>query len=276
MLMNLHTHTRHSYDGEDVSVADRIRAAKLLGLRAMAVTDHVEVNRFYPADHYNAVESEQFLYDFGKTFTESVEETAREQAHCEGLTLLVGAELGQITSDVPLARRLYDDPRVDIILASVHEMHDLPDFYFLDYSKVDIKKLIDDYFAEALRTASLDCFNVFAHLTYGLRYMPNREQFDLTPYQPVIDDILRTLAINGKALELNGSGLKKRIPYTDPDFSFVKRFRELGGKYLTISTDAHESAFLGYRLDELEDMARAAGFDALTYYRRHEPVPMPL
>ena len=187
-----------------------------------------------------------------------------------------GAEFGQITSDVPLARRLYEDPRVDIILASVHEMHDLPDFYFLDYGKIDIKRLIDDYFEEALRTASLDCFDVFAHLTYGLRYMPNREQFDLTPYDSVLDDILRTLAINGKALELNGSGLKKKIPYTDPDFRIVKRFRELGGQYLTISTDAHESAFLGYRLDELEDMARAAGFDALTYYRRHEPIPMPL
>ena len=276
MLMNLHTHTYHSYDGAKETVADRVRIAKLLGLRVMAVTDHVELNRFYPAEHYNAVESQQFLFDFGKTFAESVEETAREQAQCDGLILLTGAEFGQITSDVPLARRLYEDPRVDIILASVHEMHDLPDFYFLDYGKIDIKRLIDDYFEEALRTASLDCFDVFAHLTYGLRYMPNREQFDLTPYDSVLDDILRTLAINGKALELNGSGLKKKIPYTDPDFRIVKRFRELGGQYLTISTDAHESAFLGYRLDELEDMARAAGFDALTYYRRHEPIPMPL
>ena len=265
MLMNLHTHTRHSYDGENVSVADRVRAAKLLGLRVMAVTDHVEVNRFYAADHYNAVESEQFLYHFGKTFADSVDETSREQAQCEGLILLTGAELGQITSDVPLARQLYDDPRVDIILASVHEMHDMPDFYFLDYSRIDIAKLIRDYFEEALRTAALDCFDVFAHLTYGLCYMPGREQFDLSPYEPLIDDILRTLAINGKALELNGSGLRKKHPYTDPGFRFIRRFRELGGKYLTISTDAHESAFLGYRLDDLEDMARAAGFDALTY-----------
>ena len=276
MLMNLHTHTYHSYDGANETVADRIHAAKLLGLRVMAVTDHVELNRFYPASHYNAVETEQFLYDFGRTFEDSVAETAREQAQCEGLTLLAGTELGQITADPELARRLYHDPRVDIILASVHEMHGLPDFYFLDYSKIDLKPLIDEYFEEALRTASLDCFDVMAHLTYGLRYIPHREKFDLTPYYPIIDEIFRTLIRNGKALELNGSGLKKTVPYTDPDFTLIRRYRQLGGQYLTISTDAHETAFLGYRLDELEDLARAAGFSALTYYRRHEPVLLPL
>ncbi|MCR5307179.1 MAG: PHP domain-containing protein [Oscillospiraceae bacterium] len=276
MLMNLHTHTYHSYDGAAETVADRIRTAKLLGLQVMAITDHVELNRYYPAAHYHAEESEQFLYDFGKTFADSVAETAKEQQSCSGLTLLAGAEIGQMTADVELARKLYRDPRVDIILASVHEMHDLPDFYFLDYSKIDIKPLIDEYFEEALRTAALDCFDVMAHLTYGLRYIPHREEFDITPYYPVIDEIFRTLIANGKALELNGSGLKKAIPYTDPDFTLIRRYRELGGQYLTISTDTHEGAFLGYRLDELEDMARAAGFTALTYYRRHEPVLLPL
>lgn len=276
MLMNLHTHTFHSYDGANETVADRIRAAKMLGLRVMAVTDHVELNRYYPAEHYQEVESEQFLYDFGKTFEESVADTANEQQLHPEFNLLVGAEIGQMTADVPLARQLYSDPRVDIILASVHEMHGLPDFYFLDYSKIELKPLIDAYFEEALRTASLDCFDVMAHLTYGLRYIPNREQFDLTPYYPVIDEIFRTLIANGKALEFNGSGLKKTVPYTDPDFSLIRRYRELGGQYLTISTDAHETAFLGYRMDELEDMARAAGFPALTYYRRHEPVLLPL
>ena len=52
MIMNLHTHTHHSPDGAPQTVADRVQAANALGLKYMAVTDHVEINRFYPENRH--------------------------------------------------------------------------------------------------------------------------------------------------------------------------------------------------------------------------------
>lgn len=271
MIMNLHTHTHHSPDGAPQSVADRLRAANALGLRYMAVTDHVEINRYYPAAYYHAQETEEFFYDGGGVFERSAAETVAEQANSGNVRLLCGAEIGQIPQDIETSALIYNDPRVDLIIGSVHELPKRPDFYFLDYEKEDIPALVTAYFEELYRLAQTDCWDILAHLTYGLRYLPNRRAYDLTPHLELIDEILKTVIRKEKAIELNGSGLRKPQPYIDPDLVLVKRYRELGGKYLTISTDAHDTAYLGYGVDLLEDMARTAGFTELTWFEKHVP-----
>ena len=270
MIMNLHTHTHHSPDARD-TVAERVSAANAAGLRYMAVTDHVEINRYYPAEYYHAEETDEFFYNGKGVFEGSVAETLEEAARCAPLVLLTGAEIGQIPQDTEKAALIYNDPRTDIILGSVHELPGRPDFYFLDYAKEDIPALVTAYFEEVLRTAQTDCYDVLAHLTYGLRYLPNRRAYDLTPHLELIDEVLKTVIRKGKAIELNGSGLRKPQPYIDPDLILVKRYRELGGKYLTISTDAHDTQFVTFGIDLLEDMARTAGFSRLTVFQKHEP-----
>ena len=270
MIMNLHTHTHHSPDAKQ-SVAERAAAANALGLRFMAVTDHVEINRYYPAEYYHAEETDEFFYNGKKVFEGSAAETLEVAAHCAPLTLLFGAEIGQIPQDPEQAAVLYNDPRTDLILGSVHELPGKPDFYFLDYTKEDIPALVTAYFEEVLRTAQTDCYDVLAHLTYALRYLPDRKAYDLTPHMELIDEVLMTVIRKGKAIELNGSGLRKPQLYIDPDLILVKRYRALGGKYLTISTDAHDTKFLGFGIDLLEDMARTAGFSRLTVFQKHEP-----
>ena len=270
MIMNLHTHTHHSPDARN-TVAERVEAANKAGLRYMAVTDHVENNRYYPAAYYHAVETDEYFYDGRGVFEGSVQETLEEAARCAPLVLLTGAEIGQIPQDIEKSALIYNDPRTDIILGSVHELPGRPDFYFLDYAKEDIPALVTAYFEEVLRLAQTDCYDVLAHLTYGLRYLPNRRAYDITPHLELIDEVLKTVIRKGKAIELNGSGLRKPQPYIDPDLILVKRYRDLGGKYLTISTDAHDTQFVTFGIDLLEDMARTAGFSKLTVFQKHEP-----
>ena len=275
MIMNLHTHTHHSPDAHN-TVAERVTAANALGLRFMAVTDHVEINRYYPAEYYHAEQTEEFFYDGKGVFEGSMAEIAAAQAHCAPLTILAGAEIGQIPQDTEKSALLYNDPRVDLIIGSVHELPGRPDFYFLNYAEENIPALVTAYFEELLRLAQTDCYDILGHLTYGLRYLPDRRAYDLAPHQELIDEILMTVIRKKKAIELNGSGLRKPRLYIDPDLVLVRRYRELGGKYLTISTDAHETKFLGFGIDLLEDMAKTAGFSELTVFKKHEPFTVSL
>lgn len=270
MIMNLHTHTHHSPDAKQ-TVAERVLAANQLGLRFMAITDHVEINRYYPAEYYHAEETEEYFYDGGGVFARSTAETAAAQADCAPLRLLLGAEIGQIPQDTEKSALIYNDPRVDLVLGSVHELPCMPDFYFLDYSKLDIPALVTAYFEEVLRLAQTDCWDVLAHLTYGLRYLPDRRAYDLTPHRALIDEILQTVIRKNKALEFNGSGLRKPQPYIDPELTILRRYYDLGGRSITISTDAHDTKYLGFGIDLLEDMVRAVGFTELTWFDKHEP-----
>lgn len=273
MPMDLHTHTWHSPDGAPQTVAERIKAAAKMQLEIMAITDHVEINRWYPAAYYGAQETEECTYDSMTVFDGSADETcsARQTYAHLGVKVLCGAEVGQIPQDIELSRQVYDDPRVDVVIGSVHELKGLPDFYFLDYSAVDVQLLMGMYFEEELRLAESDCYDVLGHLTYALRYLPSRASFDLSPYDGIIDDIFRAVIARGKALELNGSGLRADVPFTDPDLRLIQRYRQLGGEYLTIGTDAHDTKHLCYGMPTLLHMAHDAGFSSLTYFERHEP-----
>lgn len=269
MIMNLHTHTHNSPDAQQ-TVAERVKAANQLGLRFMAVTDHVEINRYYPAAYYNAEENTEFFYDGGGVFARSTAETIAAQTKCTPLTLLCGAEVGQIPQDLEKSALIYQDPRIDLVIGSVHELPNRPDFYFLDYTKENIPQLVTAYFEEVLRLAQTDYWDVLGHLTYGLRYLPDRRAYDLTPHRELIDEILMTVISKNKAIELNGSGLRKPQPYIDPDLAMIRRYYDLGGRNLTISTDAHDTKYLGFGLDLLEDMARAVGFTELTWFEKHD------
>ena len=277
MIMDLHTHTHHSFDGENETVAERILCAGKLGLRYMAITDHVEINRWFPAKYYGAKppetpeEAEMFPFDGMSAFLGSLAETHAETQNCTALHLLCGTEIGQIPQCPELAAALYADPRLDLVIGSIHELPNRLDFFYLDYARENVPALIRAYFEEVLRLAETGHFDILAHLTYGLRYIPNRESIDLSPYYPTIDEIFRRIIADDRALELNGSGLKNDPAFTDPGFPLLCRYRKMGGRRLTLSTDAHASRRLGYRMGDLEQMAREAGFTELTVYSRHVP-----
>ncbi len=275
MLMDLHTHTHHSPDAKN-TVAERIAAAQTMGLQIMAITDHCEVNHYYPAAYYNETPCDEIFHNGKATFEHSVAETVALQYDCRNLLLLCGTELGQIPQCPEIAQKLYEYPSIDIVIGSIHELPNLPDFYFIDYNAYDIPALIQRYFDEVLALARTDCYDVLAHLTYALRYLPDRQCYDVSPHLETIDEIFRILMQKDKALELNGSGLKAEHEYTDPDIFLLKRYFELGGRRLTLATDAHDTRYLGYRMNDMEQIVKSIGFTELTYFRKHKPYSIKL
>ena len=73
------------------------------------------------------------------------------------------------------------------------------------------------------------------------------------------------------ALEINTSGLRKGED-THPSFHYVKRFFELGGKYVTIGSDAHTKEDVGSHIKEGMDIAKRAGFNHVVFYMNRKPI----
>lgn len=92
----------------------------------------------------------------------------------------------------------------DIIIASVHNLRNRPDFYYMDFKKEDAHIILDMYFDELLETASFDSFCTLAHLTYPLRYIKRDTGVipSLSPYRDKIDLIYETLIKRIRLLKL--------------------------------------------------------------------------
>ncbi len=85
-------------------------------------------------------------------------------------------------------------------------------------------------------------------------------------------NILKTVIDNNMGIEINTSGLRSRAKRTMADFDIVKRYKQLGGKILTIGSDAHVRDDVGADLDIALDMARAVGFEHLTVFKDMMPI----
>ena len=68
------------------------------------------------------------------------------------------------------------------------------------------------------------------------------------------------------------------MPYgkLSPEADIVKRFKELGGKYVTFGSDAHYAEDLTAGLDEAYGVMKEAGFDCFTLYQKRTPILMPI
>ena len=138
----------------------------------------------------------------------------------------------------------------------------------------EVYGLLDKYFEEMLLLSKWNGFDTLAHLTYPLRYIMGNYgiKVDLKKYDGIVDEIFKTVIGNGKALEINTSGLRQKIGVTMPTVDYVRRFKELGGELLTIGSDAHFTEHVDAGINEGFAIAQAAGFEYVTYFEKHKPV----
>lgn len=262
-LTDCHLHTGYSFDAE-VPVADMLARAEALGLAACCITDHCEMN------DPDLLTLERQM----KGSVAEVERLRKTRFSGSGTVFLTGLELGQATQNLPEAERFLREIPVDFVIGSLHNLAGEEDFYFLHYTPENVPDYLERYFDELLALTKWGKFDSLGHLTYPLRYMVGKYHIrpDMSRYREKIDAILQTLAESGKALEINTSGLRNEIGETAPTIEYVKRFRALGGQYITIGSDAHDTESLGKGLREAAEMALEAGFPGITYFVKHQPV----
>ena len=254
-----HLHTDNSFDSE--TPAERVvQRARELGIEYIAITDHCDILEW---SDVNIARSNAQAAELNQKF--------------DDITVLRGIELGeplQAPEQTAIALGLCE---YDFVLCSLHNIRYEEDFYFLNPDAEQAQELISRYFEELLETVRWNEFDSLAHFTYPLRYITGRDgvQVDMERYQPVIREILATLAQNGKALEINTSGLRSPDGFLLPTVEYVRQFRELGGRYITLGSDAHRPEHMAIGMKEGIDAAKEAGFRCATVFIRRQPIEIP-
>lgn len=272
MLMDLHSHSKNSPDA-DHSVMDMCNQAKSLGLSAYAITDHFECKN----DNWYDKKSDGtkiILASFKDIFENSMKDIEEAKNNFgDSIEIISGIELGEPVQNYERATKYATDERLDFVIASDHEVGNHEDFYFLDYEKEDINRLMTMYFDEIYDICKWNKFDVLGHLTLPLRYITgeNGIKVDMKPYMDKIRESFKILVQNGKGIEINTSGLRQKLGDFLPSFEYVKMFRELGGEVLTIGSDSHCKEDIGKGIKEGMEMARHAGFKYMCYFKKHKP-----
>ncbi len=274
ILTDCHTHTEISPDS-DAALFSMCQKAQELGLQAYAVTDHIELCRYYPQGYYQAKpRNEEDFFDYAARWEQSMQQNTLAKALLSGkLNFISGIELGEPNADFSLAESLYQDKRLDFVIASLHELPDKLDFYFLDYQQEDTDRLLEAYFSVLLEISRKDCFDVLGHVTYPLRYIAGDAGIpvNMELYHEMLAECFKAVIQNGKGIELNTSGYRQKYGKPFPDEELLKLYRDLGGKILTLGSDAHKPEDLGSGIAQGTKLAQSCGFDRICYFLQHEP-----
>lgn len=260
---DMHTHSIHSFDGNH-QISDLFDSALRQNAKGIAITDHCDIDG---VDDYLKLCTEQ-----------SADFKATSKDYDKKLNTILGLEVGQGIYRKEQSEDIYLNLGYDFILGSIHNLENMEDFYFLDYKNYDVDKLLFRYFNDLLSLAQWGYFDSLAHLTYPLRYIIAREHIDvdISAYQEQMDAIFEALIKNRKSLEINTSGLFMDMKATLPDLPLIKRYRELGGEYITIGSDSHYADKVFQGINQGMDLALEAGFENITIYDSHTPILIPI
>lgn len=275
-LIDCHTHTQFSVDSE-AALGMCAERADRLGLAAYAVTDHCECNSWYPAEHYSDGDDMHDSYRYKDCFLDSVAAvTALKEKYNGKFNLICGVEMGQPQAAPEATAFINADERVDFIIGSLHQIRGEKDFYYIDYIDLGTDKiydLLERYFMELNEMCRTNSFDVLGHLTYCLRYMKQRHGIepDISRFDDIIADSFRTLAQNGKGIEINTSGLRQGFGETFPNLRYTKLFREMGGEIISVGSDAHTAEDIGKNVRDGIEIAKAAGFTRIAYFKKRQP-----
>ena len=264
-IVDLHVHTDNSFDGNH-SATFFCEQAELMDLRAIAFTDHCEVDQFRGDPAYE------------KRIFQAFFEVSKVRSAFRGkLLVLNGIELGQPVYDVETANDIINRYDYDQIIGSVHNLRGGEDFYFMENLSLEqAEKLLKDYFNEIINMLDWGNFDILAHLTYPLRYFYSKSNLDidLNNFKNQIDEILLRTAKSEKSLEINTAALRQPLNKLSPEVDVLKRYKELGGKYVSVGSDAHYTEHLAADIDMAYSAALEAGFDSITFFQKRTPMQM--
>ena len=237
------------------------------GLFGFAVTDHCDCERSDEPRAYTSL-------------LDSWDDCQRAKAiYGNRLQLACGVEIGEALYDRAFAKKVIATRPWDVVLGSVHAVRvkdwDAP-FSILDFTDCSdsfIREYLRQYFEDLYEMAATEDYDVLCHLTVPLRYICGRygKQVDITAYYPQIEEILRLTVKLDKTLEINTAGSTEGNPRFNPDEAILDKYLSLGGRNLTIGSDAHVAERLTNGLADAAAMLRSKGITELTYYLERRP-----
>ncbi|NLN55255.1 MAG: histidinol-phosphatase HisJ family protein [Clostridiales bacterium] len=266
-----HCHSRYSGDVDKQkggTIDDLCRQAVNIGLESIAVTDHLEIQQIM-GNIFPPLDNEGIFKDITKA----------KEKYKGVLEVVYGVELAQACHDLEKTDNILAKYKYDYIIGSVHAVRGFPDFSDMEYSAVPdriLKHAWELYVSELEELADWGNIDTLAHITYPYRYFKRHSRENLINLfekgREYFEPILRKIIKKGIALEVNTSGLWQDTGISFPHNDLIMFYKELGGKMVTVGSDAHYPGDLAKCIPQTYSVLKDLGFETVITFRERKPV----
>lgn len=255
MIYDCHSHTEFSSDS-DMKAQEAIEAARRLGL-GLIFTEHYDFD-YRESKHYKDMD---FLFD-AKAYWEKYEPL-------RGRELLLGVEVGLTPGSIEANQSFIQQVPFDQVIGSIHAI-DKMDIYYPEYYAGKSKEQAYGYYLEmmAAMVKANPYIDVLGHIDYISRYAPyDDKEINYHRFHDQVDEVLMNVLDTGTIMELNTRRLASKAA-AESLLMIYARYRELGGQYVTIGSDAHSAEAVGMNFKMAQDMTDFVGLRPVWFRER--------
>lgn len=246
MIFDSHVHTVLSCDA-DTTIAEAIRIAEEKGV-GLVITDHMDVE--FPAPFPD------FRVDLPRFF--------REYAPLRSERLLLGIELGMTAESAGKCREIAASQPFDFVLGSVHVLrgHEVDERMYADCDEAEVYR---EYLREAARLVALVPVDALAHIDYPLR--TTFRELPYADHAAEFEVLFKAMNLCNVCLELNTCRLADGAARANL-LAIYRAYRESGGRYVTLGSDAHEPQEIADNFALAADFLRETGLISVHFCER--------
>ena len=229
--------------------------AKKLGI-GMTLTEHWD--RFYPTN------PDKFLFDIDDYFA--------KDSKYRSETVLLGIEVGMQPEAAAEDAKMTKAHPFDEVIGSMHCVLGRDIYEPTSYTGWTKDDAVRNYLEDTIKCLNLYTdFDTLGHIDYICRYMPYEDQqLYYKDFANLWDQVFQKLIAGNKAIEINTRRLSDPS-VVPPLLVLYKRFKELGGRYVTLGSDAHYTEHIGRALDVAADIARQSGL-AIVHFKQRKMI----
>ena len=253
-IYDQHVHSHYSHDSEE-KPENYIQKAIELGIDHLVFTNHFDLD--YP------VKGNNWTVDFDAEDKE-LNELSKKYPN---ITLLRGVELGYEAPRLNDLRNELKNHYFDVINFSLHKYKEL-DFYYPNcFNKLGIDTVLNIFFEGQIEMLkNYDDFDVVSHVDYAFKtaYLLD-PALSIKKYEKYLVEIFNLVIEKDKTLEIN-TKVQEGINNDAHLRYLLQLYKSLGGKYLTISSDAHRINRYCSSFDKYIPIIKEEGFDYLCYF----------
>ena len=113
-------------------------------------------------------------------------------------------------------------------------------------------------------------YSILGHLDVIKRYDLNGE-IELEKIKDLIEQIFKVVIADGKGIELNTSSRAYHLKSLMPSREILELYHDMGGKIITIGSDAHNTDRVGDRVMESQKILKEIGFNGIYTFDQMKP-----
>ena len=281
MLADYHIHCKYSDDSEE-DVEKIIETAINKGIGEICFTDHVDYGIKLDKDVFEKIDEnakKDWIKKIGRidlnvdypNYFKEIEEL--REKYKDKITIRQGLEFGMQVHTIKDFQKLFDKykEKFDFVILSCHQVND-KEFWTNEFQKgKSIDEYNAEYYEEIYRVMSrYSDYSILGHLDHIQRY--NETIYPFEKSREIIVKILKKVIEDNKGIEVNTSSFRYGLKELTPERDILKLYYELGGKIITIGSDAHKAENVGEHIPYIQEELKKIGFIDICTFDKMKPI----